>query len=182
MDRVSFAIGNRRLVPMEKADASDIAAFHARNRTRFAPYSPLRTEFFFTPEYWYKAKVRSRRERRNETALRWVLVDEAGVFAQISLDQITRGVLQCASIGYALDESLEKQGVMTECLLRVINHAFDVLCLHRVVANHVPENDKSAAVLARLGFEKEGYAKSYLQLNGEWKDHVLNALVNPAQL
>ncbi len=181
-DRVRFEIGTRELIPMEEADAYEIAAFHERNRPRFAPYSPLRTEFFFTPEYWIKAKSRSRRERKNETALRWMLVDSEGVFAQVSLDQITKGVIQAAALGYVLDASLERQGIMTQCLSKVINHAFEKLYLHRVIANHVPENEKSAAVLARLGFEKEGYAKSYLQLNGVWRDHVLNALINPAQL
>ncbi|HIH6548208.1 TPA: 30S ribosomal protein S5 alanine N-acetyltransferase, partial [Proteus mirabilis] len=26
------------------------------------------------------------------------------------------------------------------------------------------------------GFEREGYAKNYLQINQEWRDHVLTAL------
>jgi ribosomal-protein-alanine N-acetyltransferase len=30
-----------------------------------------------------------------------------------------------------------------------------------------------------LGFEKEGYAKSYLKIAGHWQDHILTALVNP---
>jgi ribosomal-protein-alanine N-acetyltransferase len=36
--------------------------------------------------------------------------------------------------------------------------------------------------LHSLGFEKEGYAKSYLQINGRWQDHVLTSLLNPAQI
>lgn len=180
-DRVRFDIGDRKLVPMEEASSIEVAAFHARNRDRFAPYSPMRTEFYYTAAYWDKAKSRSKKERKIETALRWVLIDANGVYAQVSLDQVTFGILQCASLGYVLDTELENQGIMTQCLTRVIKHAFEVINLHRVVANHVPENEKSAGVLSRLGFEREGYAKSYLQLNGVWRDHVLNALVNPAQ-
>jgi ribosomal-protein-alanine N-acetyltransferase len=46
----------------------------------------------------------------------------------------------------------------------------------------VPENTRSAAILNRLGFEQEGYAKQMLNLDGRWKDHVLNALINPRHI
>ena len=40
-----------------------------------------------------------------------------------------------------------------------------------------PENERSARVLSALGFEREGFAKSYLQINGQWADHLLFALL-----
>ncbi|MCH2314782.1 MAG: 30S ribosomal protein S5 alanine N-acetyltransferase, partial [SAR202 cluster bacterium] len=33
-------------------------------------------------------------------------------------------------------------------------------------------------LLKTLGFEREGYAKRYLLINGQWEVHVLNALIN----
>jgi len=53
--------------------------------------------------------------------------------------------------------------------------------LHRIMANYRPENERSARVLSGLGFQQEGFARSYLKINGEWADHVLTALVNPDQ-
>ena len=44
------------------------------------------------------------------------------------------------------------------------------------MANDMPHNKRSGDLLARLGFEKEGYAKDYLLIDGEWRDHVLTAL------
>ena len=44
------------------------------------------------------------------------------------------------------------------------------------MANHLPRNERSARLLARLGFEREGYARRYLQIAGVWEDHVLTAL------
>ncbi|KTA85439.1 hypothetical protein [Aeromonas salmonicida] len=38
----------------------------------------------------------------------------------------------------------------------------------------------SAALLEHLGFEREGYARDYLMINGRWEDHILTALLNPA--
>jgi hypothetical protein len=47
------------------------------------------------------------------------------------------------------------------------------------MANYVPENERSARVLEKLGFEKEGYAKSYPRIAGKWLDHILTAKLNP---
>jgi ribosomal-protein-alanine N-acetyltransferase len=54
-----------------------------------------------------------------------------------------------------------------------------VLRLHRVQANHLPENQRSARLLQRLGFRVEGLAREYLYINGAWRDHVLTALTYP---
>lgn len=179
LERVRFDIGEYELIPLEEADPTAIADFHMRNKERFAPYSPLRSKFYFTKSHWKKACTRSRRERKAETALRWVLVLKEDVIGQVSLDQIFKGVRQSGSLSYLLDEAHEGRGLMTQSLDRVLKFAFETLNLHRVTANHIPENEKSASVLERLGFEKEGYAKSFLKLNGQWKDHVLNARINP---
>lgn len=46
------------------------------------------------------------------------------------------------------------------------------------MANYIPSNIRSENVLQKLGFEKEGYAKKYLKINGLWQDHILTSLVN----
>jgi len=47
-----------------------------------------------------------------------------------------------------------------------------------VMANFMPHNTRSNAVLRRLGFIVEGYARDYLFVNGTWRDHVLTSLTN----
>jgi ribosomal-protein-alanine N-acetyltransferase len=47
------------------------------------------------------------------------------------------------------------------------------------MANYRPENERSARVLERLGFEREGLAREYLFIDGAWRDHVLTSLLNP---
>lgn len=95
----------------------------------------------------------------------------------INVSQIVRGAFQAAVIGYSLDGGAQGSGLMTEALEAVIDYGFDGLELHRLMANYRPENTRSAAVLERLGFVKEGYAKEYLFIDGAWRDHVLTALV-----
>ncbi|MNL86782.1 ribosomal-protein-S5-alanine N-acetyltransferase [compost metagenome] len=48
------------------------------------------------------------------------------------------------------------------------------------MANYIPENERSGALLKRLGFEVEGLARDYLKINGAWRDHVLTARINDA--
>jgi [ribosomal protein S5]-alanine N-acetyltransferase len=62
-------------------------------------------------------------------------------------------------------------------VLAVIPHAFDVLRLHRIEAAAQPENIGSVRLLERCGFEREGLARRYLKINGEWQDHLLFALL-----
>jgi len=38
--------------------------------------------------------------------------------------------------------------------------------LYRIMANDRPENLRSARLLTHLGFETEGKARAYLQING----------------
>jgi len=78
-----------------------------------------------------------------------------------------------------VDREYGGSGVMMQLVRHVINYAFENLRLNRICANYMPANKRSGRLLEKLGFEKEGYAKRYLCINGQWEDHVLTALLNP---
>ena len=81
-------------------------------------------------------------------------------------------------MGYSVDKGFEGQGRMQELAEYTIEYVFSEIKLHRVIANHMPQNKRSEALLKRFGFEREGYAKRFLQIDGEWGDHELNSLIN----
>lgn len=97
----------------------------------------------------------------------------AGVF---NLSNIVRGCFQSAFLGYYSLLPNSKKGYMTEALELIINYAFFNLKLHRIEANIQPENISSIALVKRLGFVEEGFAKNYLKINGYWEDHIHFAL------
>lgn len=92
---------------------------------------------------------------------------------------IGRGPFQACYLGFGLDAEFVGQGLMQEALEAVLHYAFVRLGLHRIMANYLPENGRSERILARMGFQKEGYAVAYLHINGAWRDHVLTARINP---
>ena len=68
---------------------------------------------------------------------------------------------------------------MREGLTAVINFAFSSeMYLHRIQANVRPENHRSLRLLEELGFEREGFARDYLFIDGTWRDHAMLALRN----
>jgi len=68
---------------------------------------------------------------------------------------------------------------MSEALRAGDGFAFEELRLHRIMANYRPENERSARLLERLGFVREGIARDYLFVDGAWRDHVLTSLTHP---
>jgi ribosomal-protein-alanine N-acetyltransferase len=82
-------------------------------------------------------------------------------------------------VGYWIGEPFAGNGYATAALEAVLSFAFDRLGLHRVEAACVPENMASQSVLMKQNFELEGRARSYLRINGVWRDHLLFARVSP---
>jgi ribosomal-protein-alanine N-acetyltransferase len=105
---------------------------------------------------------------------------EGALAGGISLNGIERGIAQTGTLGYWMGEPYTGQGYMREAAALVCDFAFETLRLHRLQASCLPHNEASVNLLRRLGFEEEGYAKAYLQINGKWEDHILWARVAPA--
>ena len=87
----------------------------------------------------------------------------------VSLSNINRGITQSCSLGYWIGEKFASQGYMTESVAVSAGIVFNILKLHRLEAACIPENTASRKVLKKVGFTEEGYARKYLQINGEWK-------------
>ena len=97
----------------------------------------------------------------------------------VNLRDVKRGVSQSGAIGYWVGQPFARQGHVLAAVKAVTRFAFDDLGLNRVEAACVPENAASAGLLRKAGFEHEGLAKSYLKINGQWRDHLLFGRVRP---
>jgi ribosomal-protein-alanine N-acetyltransferase len=171
------------LLAPEPSQSAEVCDFQSRNRAHFQRWDPPTGESFFTEAFQAERLRQAAEAFRAGTGYRyWLALREAPkrIVGTVHFSQVSRGAFQNAMLGYALDAQCQGQGLMTEALRAGIAEMFSpAVNLHRVQANHLPENTRSAATLARLGFQVEGLAREYLYINGAWRDHVLTALRNP---
>lgn len=164
------------------ADIPEIVRYYGENRPHLQPFSPTFAPDFLDEATW----IEQVRERSREFALgesfRGFLFARAApqtIVGNLNLTQVHRGAFQSCVLGYNLAREEQGRGYMTEAVTGAVAFAFGTWKLHRVAANHMPQNTQSAAVLRRCGFQVEGHASAYLLINGRWEDHVLTAITNP---
>ena len=82
-----------------------------------------------------------------------------------------------AEIGYDLFPSCWGQGYMNEALNAAIEHGFTAMGLNRIQAFVYPQNQRSARLLQRLGFQKEGVFRDKHLFRGVYYDHLVFSLL-----
>lgn len=177
-----------RLRPASPELAAAAAAFFVRNRDAHARWNPPPEAALFTADGQRGLLQAAAQAIAGGALASWWLFDRdapaadpaAVALGRVQLTQIARGPFCNAMLGYAIDAAHEGRGLMHEALRAVLDDAFGRLGLHRVQANVRPENARSLALLARLGFEHEGLAREYLFIDGAWRDHAMTALRHPA--
>jgi [ribosomal protein S5]-alanine N-acetyltransferase len=175
---------SRLLITMPAPERAPLlVAYFSDNRRHLERWSPPRPPGFYTTEFWRWRLEQNRSEYLEDSSLRLSLLERGNpsgpVVGQMSFTELVRGPLQSCAVGYNLDHRHLGKGFMTEALEAAIRFVFERLGLHRIAANYMPVNSRSAALLRRLDFVIEGYAREYLFIDGAWRDHVLSARLNP---
>jgi len=174
----------RRLVVRVAAagDTDAIARYVQANADFLQPWEPPRPPSYYTTEYWKGQVARDADDYARDRSLRVFLFDratESHVIGVATFGNVVRGAAQYCTLGYALSQSTQGQGLMREALEdAAIPFLFRSMHLHRIQANYIPRNERSGGLLRRLGFVVEGYARDYLYINGRWEDHILTSLTN----
>lgn len=164
---------------IDQGDVQRMLDFYHENRSHLTPWEPERPDDFYTAAYWaQQIEVRKADMLAGRSVFFIAVNDEGKMIASCNLTNIVRGVFQAGYLGYAVAKDVEGKGVMKSLCQQVIHYGFNKLKLNRIMANYLPHNERSAWLLASLGFEREGYARRYLKIHGRWQDHVLTALVN----
>jgi ribosomal-protein-alanine N-acetyltransferase len=99
--------------------------------------------------------------------------DDRVMVGGVTLTNIRYGASRSGILGYWIGAPFARQGYGSAAVKAVIDHAFDTINLHRIVAACQPENAASQNLLERCGFRKEGVARDYLKINGAWRDHLI---------
>jgi len=177
---ITLTTSRLQLVEQHVDLAEAISVYRLRNVAHLAASSPLRPDAYHAVDAWRERLASQVAPLATRATLGFALQvrSDARVIGHIDFSQIARGAFQSCFLGYGIDQDFQGQGLMSEALAAAIAFAFST-DLHRIQANHLPDNTRSAAVLAGLGFHIEGHARNYLWINGQWRDHVMTALLNP---
>jgi ribosomal-protein-alanine N-acetyltransferase len=172
--------GPVELHPLRRRDAAEWSRLRLANEDWLSPWEPsngLPWRARHTPaSYRAMRRVVARRARMG-ASLPFALRVEGRLAGQVTLDNIVRGALRSGYLGYWIDRSVAGRGMGSLAVALVCDHAFGEVGLHRVEADIRPENLPSQRLVERLGFRREGLLRRYLDIDGDWRDHVSYALL-----
>jgi len=167
------------LRPPQSGDHAEWAALREASRNFLTPWEPTWPSDDLTRAAFRRRLKRYADDQRNDLAYALMIFrsSDNALVGGITLANIRRGVAQTGSIGYWVGEPFARQGYMTAAVGALVPFSFQTLRLHRLEAACIPDNAASVALLERTGFTREGYARSYLCINGRWQDHLLYARI-----
>jgi len=161
----------------QMADFPAWAALREASRAFLTPWEPTWPSDDLTRAAFRQRLRRYAEEQRSDQAYPFFIFrkEDNALLGGIVLSGIRRGVAQSGCLGYWIGEPYARRGYMTAALRALIPVAFDMLRLHRLEAACIPTNVASIRLLEKTGFQREGYAREYLCINGMWQDHLLYA-------
>lgn len=184
-----FSVIGRRDLPIrgegvylrtsEMRDYAEWAELREKSRSFLTPWEPLwPIDDLTRPSFRYRVRRHAEEMARDEAYSFFIFREEDDVLiGGLSFGHVRRGVSQAATLGYWMGEPYAGKGYMTRAVRAACAYAFEKRGFHRIEAACLPNNEPSKRLLERVGFKQEGYARSYLNINGQWRDHLLYALL-----
>lgn len=162
----------------QPGDHAAWSTLRQKSRDFLVPWEPSWAPDEFDRSVWRLRMRRYDEDYRAGTAIAFFIFELQGrLVGGITLGGIRYGVSQSAHIGYWIGEKYAGRGFMPEAIDLVTAYSFQKLGLHRIEAACIPDNHRSIRVLEKAGFSREGLLRSYLRINGAWRDHLLYALL-----
>jgi ribosomal-protein-alanine N-acetyltransferase len=161
----------------QMGDFAEWAALREQSRSFLVPWEPTWPEDDLTRSAFRRRLKRYADDQRGDLAYAFLIfrTGDNAMVGGLTLANIKRGVAQAGSIGYWVGAPFARLGYMTAAVRALIPFSFKTLRLHRLEAACIPTNAASVGLLEKTGFTREGYARSYLCINGIWQDHLLYA-------
>jgi ribosomal-protein-alanine N-acetyltransferase len=172
--------GPVELHPLRRGDAAEWSRIRLANEAWLAPWEPSAAapwSLRHTPAA-YRAMRRSvSRRARSGTSLPFAIRVEGRLAGQVTIDNVVRGAMRSGHLGYWIDRAAAGRGMASLAVALVCDHAFGAVGLHRLQADIRPENGPSRRLVQRLGFTQEGLLRRYLDIDGDWRDHLTFSLL-----
>ena len=164
---------NLRLSVLRKSEAPRISEYLLNNMEFHRKFSQTHTDDYFTVSTQKKYLAYDCNSFLEGSLVPfWISIKgDEKVIGRVSFFNFAFGGMMSCACGYHLDKDHTSRGYMTEALRGAMAFVFDEYKLHRIEAFIVPENTPSINLVKRLGFHYEGLRRSYMHINGEYRDH-----------
>jgi ribosomal-protein-alanine N-acetyltransferase len=161
----------------QSTDYAEWTALREASRDFLVPWEPTWPDDDLTRGAFRRRLKRYAEDQRSDLAYAFLIFrsEDNALVGGLTLANIRRGVAQAGSIGYWIGVPFARKGYMTAAVRALVPFCFQTLRLHRVEAACIPGNNASIRLLEKAGFQREGYARGYLCINGIWQDHLLYA-------
>ncbi len=177
--KIDIAEGNLYLRTPIVSDYNQWVTLRTKSKAFLKPWEPLWPEDDLS-NIGFRRRLKSYSQQRQDgSAKTYFLFTRDGdqLIGGISLTRITYGITKSAMLGYWMGVNHAGKGHMRRAVPAIQNFAFNELKLERVEAACIPRNTTSINLLKKSGFEEEGYAREYLEINGKREDHILFAIL-----
>jgi ribosomal-protein-alanine N-acetyltransferase len=152
------------------------ARLRGESREFLTPWEPVWPDDDLTRAAFRRRLQRYAHDRQIDFGYSFFIFNDRGlIVGGVTLNNVRRGVAQAASLGYWMGARHARKGQMTAALAALIPFAHGALRLRRIEAACLPHNAASIRLLEKSNFMREGRARNYLCIAGEWQDHLLFA-------
>lgn len=167
------------LRPAQSVDFAAWASLREKSRDFLTPWEPTWPADDLTRAAFRRRLRRQADEIARDEAYSFLIFEERSevLLGGVTIGGVRRGVAQAATLGYWIGAPYVRQGHMTRAVAAAVAFGFSSLRLHRIEAACIPNNVASTRVLEHNNFQREGFARAYLRINGAWRDHILFGLV-----
>lgn len=165
--------------PIRLRDAGDWSRVRRRDRAHLEVWEPTTAGGWderHTAPAWFSQWAGLRGLAREGQCLPFTITLDGAFVGQITVGNVIRASLRSAWVGYWVSSTAVGGGVATAAVALVVDHVFAKAGLHRVEATVRPSNAASLRVLRKAGFREEGLFRRYLDVAGDWRDHLCFAI------
>lgn len=164
------------LTLLDEKSADKVLEFLIDNREDFTKYEGIKKEIYFSKVYQEYVLKNEYEASLKRGYLRYYIFEKTNpdkVIGTVSYGHVNSYPYCSAVLGYKMAMSAKNKGYGTEAVIAANEIAYEYLGLHRLEAFVMEDNFSSIRLLEKAGFLREGKCIQKLNVNGEWKDHLL---------
>ncbi|WP_448217492.1 GNAT family N-acetyltransferase [Endozoicomonas sp. 2B-B] len=132
---------------IEKAEL--MLTYYLENKAHLQPWEPKRSDSYFTLQNFSEMLGENHKNLQEKSSIKLTALtpDKSEIIGVCNFTNIVFGYFKACNLGYSIGKKYEGNGLMAEILSASINQIFSELNLHRIMANYIPTNIRSAALL-----------------------------------